>query len=78
MREIGGKSVVATAADEQTFSRMFLNSPPTFAAKWITCVGWCLEKTARVSSRLLRGGGMATPETQAQQEAQASASARAE
>lgn len=33
---------------------MFLNSPPTSAARWITCVGWYFSKMASVAGRSLR------------------------
>lgn len=33
---------------------MFLKSPPTIAARWITWVGWCFLNTASVSSMFLR------------------------
>lgn len=36
---------------------MFLNSPPTSAARWITCVGWYLAKMAIVAARSLAFGG---------------------
>ena len=33
---------------------MFLKSPPTMAARWITCVGWCRWNRALVASISLK------------------------
>ena len=38
------------------FDFMFLNSPPTMAARWMTCVGLCWRNTALVCSISLCGG----------------------
>lgn len=47
---------ILTHTKKSRFCLMFMKSPPTIAARWITWVGWCFWNNFRVSSKLLGVG----------------------